>query len=80
MAEPQNVRREFEEAAESNHMALRYSELQTMITVVDSPSFNELYSSRDAVFNRPDLISEDGSVFLARLFLFFLARSVSLTK
>ena len=36
------------------------SELQTMITVVDSPSFFELYSSKDAIFNRPDLALENG--------------------
>jgi hypothetical protein len=36
------------------------SELQTMITVVDSPSFFELYSSKDAIFNRPELAVEDG--------------------
>jgi hypothetical protein len=28
---------------------------------VDSPSFSELYSSKDCIQNRPDLCAEDGS-------------------
>ncbi len=35
------------------------AELQTMITVVDSPSFFETYQSSEEIFNRPDLCAED---------------------
>ena len=60
VAEPKNIRREFVEAAEAGHIALNVCELQTMITVVDSPSFSELYSSKESIQNRPDLCAEDG--------------------
>ena len=60
VAEPKNIRREFAEAAEQGHIALSVCELQTMITVVDSPSFSELYSSKESIQNRPDLCAEDG--------------------
>ena len=60
VAEPKNIRMEFDAARETGHMALNYCELQTMITVVDSPSFSDLYSSRDNIYNRPDLCQEDG--------------------
>ena len=59
VAEPKNIRREFSEAAEAGHIALSVCELQTMITVVDSPSFSDLYSSRDTISDRPDLCAED---------------------
>ena len=39
----------------TGHMALSYCELQTLVTVVDSPSFTELYASREAIHRRPDL-------------------------
>jgi len=32
-----------------------------MITVVDSPSFSDLYSSKDAITSRPDLCAEDAA-------------------
>jgi len=58
VAEPKNIRAEFEAARTGGHMALLYCELQTLITVVDAPSFTQLYSSRDAMHGRPDLFVE----------------------
>jgi G3E family GTPase len=59
VAEPKNIRAEFEAARTGGHMALLYCELQTLITVVDAPSFTQLYSSRDAMHRRPDLFVEE---------------------
>lgn len=61
VAEPKNIRREFADAAESGHFALQICELQTMITVVDSPHFFDLFSSKDAILNRPDLCAENAA-------------------
>jgi len=59
VAEPKNIRREFVEAAEEGHIALDQAALQTMITVVDGPSFSALYQSRDEIHQRPDLCSDE---------------------
>lgn len=34
--------------------------LQTMVTVVDSPEFSELYQSKHDIADRPDLCQEEG--------------------
>ncbi|EKX46337.1 hypothetical protein GUITHDRAFT_70755, partial [Guillardia theta CCMP2712] len=60
VAEPKNIRREFVEAAEAGNESMKLVELQTMITVVDSPSFTELYQSGDSINRRPDLCAEEG--------------------
>jgi len=59
VAEPKNIRREFAEAAEVRHVALELTELQTMITVVDAPSFLDLYKSKDKIQHRPELCAEN---------------------
>ena len=41
-------------------MVMSQAVLQTMVTVVDSPAFNELYQSREDIINRPDLCKEEG--------------------
>mmetsp|Transcript_36548 Transcript_36548/g.91927 ORF Transcript_36548/g.91927 Transcript_36548/m.91927 type:complete len:374 (-) Transcript_36548:46-1167(-) len=60
VAEPKNIRREFVEALQAEHVVMKQTQLQTMVTVVDSPSFTSLYSSKQDIIDRPDLCNEDG--------------------
>ena len=53
VAEPSNIRDQFQEAKLTNHPLLEYIYLKTMVTVVDSCSFFEEYYSRDTILDRP---------------------------
>ena len=67
VAEPKNVRREFHIAALENHPVLDAAELTTMITVVDSPHFFKLYSSKNDVADHEELLGVEGQVSHPRL-------------
>lgn len=63
VAEPKNIRREFQEALREGHPIFQETELSTMITVVDSPHFFDLYSARNDIADREELIGgEDRAV------------------
>ena len=55
MAEPNNIRSQFHEAALLKHPLLERIYLKTMVTVVDSSRFFEEYYSRDTMIERPNL-------------------------
>ena len=55
VAEPNNIRAQFHEAALLKHPLLEKLYLKTMITVVDSSRFFEEYYSRDTMIERPNL-------------------------
>ena len=62
VAEPKNIRRELHEAARDKHPIFTHCQLSTMITVVDSPHFFELYSSKHDVADVVELVgSSSGS-------------------
>lgn len=46
MAEPQNIRDQFNEAAAAGHPLLKRLELDTLVTLVDSSSFIKDYASK----------------------------------
>eukprot|EP00960_Hanusia_phi_P031976 749592-Hanusia_phi.AAC.2 len=56
VAEPKNVRREIQLAMREDHPIFDHAELSTMITVVDSPHFFELYSSKHDIVDHQELI------------------------
>ncbi|PSC76572.1 cobalamin biosynthesis isoform A [Micractinium conductrix] len=55
VAEPQNIRDQFNDALASNHPLMKRIFLDTLVTVVDSHTFITDYSSRAALAARPDL-------------------------
>lgn len=55
VAEPQNIRDQFNEAYALGHPLTRRVHLDTMITVVDSATFIKDYSSRAPIAGRPEL-------------------------
>ena len=55
VAEPQNIRDQFNEAVALNHPLTHRVHLDTLITVVDSATFIHDYSSRAPIAGRPDL-------------------------
>jgi len=61
VAEPKNIRREFQEALREKHPIFEHCHLSTMITVVDSPHFFELYSSKNDVADHVELIGYDAA-------------------
>jgi G3E family GTPase len=59
VGEPKNVRREFQEAEREKHPIFEHCKLDTMLTVVDSPHFFELYSSKHDVADKVELVGPD---------------------
>jgi len=59
VAEPRNVRAEFHEAMSEGHPVFDRSELSSMITVVDSPHFFRLYSSKNDVADHEELLGRE---------------------
>ena len=55
VAEPQNIRDQFSEARALGHPLVEKVHLDTMVTVVDSASFMQDYSSKAPVAARPEL-------------------------
>ena len=55
IAEPNNIRSQFHEAALTKHPLLDRMFLHAMVTVVDSSRFFEEYYSRDTMIDRPNL-------------------------
>lgn len=55
MAEPQNIRDKFTEAAEEGHELIERIYLDTMVTIVDSGTFIKDFASRAPLASRPDL-------------------------
>ncbi len=55
MAEPQNIRDRFNEAIAMNHPLTSRIYLDTMVTIVDSATFQKDYSTRTPITSRPDL-------------------------
>ena len=60
VAEPRNIKDQFNDAADAGIPLMRHIVLDTMVTVVDASSFLELYKVRDSAANRPDLGYNDG--------------------
>eukprot|EP00887_Chlorella_sp_A99_P005800 scaffold1.g5800.t1 len=61
VAEPQNIRDQFNDAIAVGHPLMRHVHLDSLVTVVDSHTFIADYSSRAPVAARPDL-GEGGSM------------------
>jgi len=59
VAEPKNVRREFQEAMRGGHPVFDFVKLSAMITVVDSPHFFDLFSSKHDVADHVELLGLD---------------------
>jgi len=59
VAEPRNIRAEFHEAMRESHPVFDRSELTSMITVVDSPHFFRLYSSKNGVADHEELLGKE---------------------
>jgi G3E family GTPase len=59
VAEPKNVRREFQEAMSEGHPVFDAATLASMITVVDSPHFFDLFSSKHDVADHAELLGVD---------------------
>eukprot|EP00195_Chlamydomonas_chlamydogama_P007941 CAMPEP_0202896436 /NCGR_PEP_ID=MMETSP1392-20130828/5445_1 /ASSEMBLY_ACC=CAM_ASM_000868 /TAXON_ID=225041 /ORGANISM="Chlamydomonas chlamydogama, Strain SAG 11-48b" /LENGTH=565 /DNA_ID=CAMNT_0049581799 /DNA_START=114 /DNA_END=1811 /DNA_ORIENTATION=- len=55
VAEPQNIRDKFNEAAAAGHPLMQRLELDTLVTVVDAGGFIKEYASRTPLAARPDL-------------------------
>ncbi|KAL4424848.1 hypothetical protein ABPG77_011098 [Micractinium sp. CCAP 211/92] len=55
VAEPQNIRDQFNDAIASGHPLMKRIYLDTLVTVVDSHTFIQDYSSKAALAARPDL-------------------------
>uniref|UniRef100_A0A1D2AFQ4 CobW C-terminal domain-containing protein n=2 Tax=Auxenochlorella protothecoides TaxID=3075 RepID=A0A1D2AFQ4_AUXPR len=55
VAEPQNIRDQFNDAIAEGHPLMQRCHLDTLITVVDSGTFINDYSSRAPLMSRPDL-------------------------
>ena len=60
VAEPRNIKDQFNDATDAGIPLMRHIVLDTMVTVVDASSFLELYKVRDSAANRPDLGYSDG--------------------
>ena len=58
VAEPRNLRDDFQDSRES-HQVFKYVELQTMLTVVDSSHFLELYSSKTHIKQELQLVMNE---------------------
>lgn len=55
MAEPQNIRDKFNEAIAAGHPLTQRIYLDTMVTMVDSATFQKDYATRAPLTARPDL-------------------------
>ena len=55
LAEPQNIRDQFTEASSLGHPLVAKVALDTLVTVVDSHTFLQDYSSRAPLAARPEL-------------------------
>lgn len=55
VAEPQNIRDQFSEAAAAGHPLLQRVELDTLVTLVDTSSFIKDYSTKLPLASRPEL-------------------------
>jgi G3E family GTPase len=61
VAEPRNVRSEFQRAVAEGHPAFDAAELSTILTVVDSPHFFDLYSSKNDVADHAVLLGGEAA-------------------
>jgi G3E family GTPase len=61
VAEPKNIRGEFQSAIAEGHPAFDAVELSTVINVVDSPHFFDLYSSKNDVADHEELLGGDAA-------------------
>ena len=59
VGEPKGVRREFQEAQREAHPIFDHCELSSMVTLVDSPHFFDLYSSKNDMADHVELIGPD---------------------
>jgi len=55
VSEPRNLRDDFQDSRET-HQVFKYVDLETMLTVVDSSHFLELYTCKDDIKQVPDLV------------------------
>ena len=60
VAEPRNIKDQFNDASDAGVPLMSYVALDTMVTVVDASSFLEHYQARDSAASRPDIGFNDG--------------------